>query len=268
MSNKFSLAYLTTKDLSPDEAVLVAAETGYDMVGFRLLPAGTEDPFAILTDKNLQQRTRSAMTETGIKLADIEIVRINDNFDLARFDQFLSVGAELGAKHVLVAGDDLDRSRLIDNYGNFCKRAAEFGMSADLEPMPWTAVKHIRDAIEVTSAVNYSNAAILVDALHYDRSDSSLEDLRSIDPNRINYIQVCDAPHIENPTLDQLIHNARGERFLPGDGDIDIAAMLRALPRDKVISIEIPRSAEEATVSAKDRALQAITRTKELIKSL
>ena len=268
MSNQYSLAYLTTKELSPDEAVLVAAETGYDMVGFRLLPAGTEVPFAILTDKNLQQRTLSAMNETGIKLADIEIVRINDSFNLARFDQFLSVGAELGAKHVLVAGDDLDRNRLIENYGNFCKRAAEFGMSADLEPMPWTAVKHIRDAIEVTSAANCSNAAILVDALHYDRSESSLDDLRSIDPSRINYIQVCDAPYIKNPTLDQLIHNARGERFLPGDGNIDIASMLRALPRDKVISIEIPRTAEEATVSPKDRALQALSRTQQLVASL
>ena len=268
MSNKFSLAYLTTKELSPDEAVLVAAETGYDMVGFRLLPAGTEDPFPILTDKNLQQRTLSAMNETGITLADIEIVRINDTFDLARFDQFLAVGAELGAKHVLVAGDDLDRIRLIDNYGNFCKRAAEFGMTADLEPMPWTAVKHIRDAIEITSAVDYPNAAILVDALHYDRSDSSLDDLRLIDPNRINYIQVCDAPHIENPTLDQLIHNARGERLLPGDGDIDIASMLRALPWDRVISVEIPRSAEEETISAKERALEALERTKNLLREI
>lgn len=268
MNTKFSLAYLTTKELSPDEAVRVAAETGYDMVGFRLLPAGTEAPFPILTDPKVQQRTIAALRETGIQLADIEIVRVNDTFDLARFDQFLTVGAELGAKHVLVAGDDLDRNRLIENYGRFCRRAAEFGMTADLEPMPWTAVKHIRDAIEVTEAVNCSNAAILVDALHYDRSESSLEDLRAIKPERINYIQVCDAPQIENPTLEQLIHNARGERFLPGDGEIDIASMLRALPRDKVISIEIPRTAEEATISAKDRASQALIRTKELVASL
>ena len=178
------------------------------------------------------------------------------------------MGAELGAKHVLVAGDDLNRNRLIENYGRFCEQASEFGMTADLEPMPWTAVKHIRDAIEVTSAVNFANAAILVDALHYDRSESSLDDLRSIDPSRINYIQVCDAPHIENPTLDQLIHNARGERFLPGDGDIDIASMLRALPRDKVISIEIPRTKEEATISPRERALQALDRTQQLIASL
>ena len=88
MSNQYSLAYLTTKELSPDEAVLVAAETGYDMVGFRLLPAGTEAPFPILTDKSLQQRTRSIMMETGVTLADIEIVRINDTFDFTRFDQF------------------------------------------------------------------------------------------------------------------------------------------------------------------------------------
>ena len=55
------------------------------------------------------------------------------------------------------------------------------------------------------------------------------------------YIQICGGPHIENPTFEQLIYIARTERFLTGDGDIDIASMLRSLPGDKVISIEILR---------------------------
>ena len=82
------------------------------------------------------------------------------------------------------------------------------------------------------------------------------------------YIQICDGPHIENPTFEQLIYNARTERFLPGDGDIDIASMLRALPREKVISIEIPRGGWEQKLTAKVRAEQALERTKALIDSL
>lgn len=264
----YSLAYLTTRELDPDQAVEVAAETGYQMVGLRLLPAGTEGPFAIMSDKAMQARTKAALASTGIQLADIEIVRVDDSFELERFKPFLELGAELGAKHVLTAGDDLERERLIQNYGAFCELAQSFGMSADLEPMPWTAVKHVRDAIEVTNAAGFSNAAVLIDALHYNRSDSSLDDLRAIAPERINYIQICDGPYIENPTFEQLIYNARTERFLPGDGDIDIAAMLRALPRDKVISIEIPRGEWEQKLSAKVRAEQALERTKALIDSL
>ena len=39
MGHRYSLAFLTIFDLGPVEAVRVAAETGYDLVGLRLLPA-------------------------------------------------------------------------------------------------------------------------------------------------------------------------------------------------------------------------------------
>lgn len=267
MTKIYSLAYLTLKDLPPDQAVEVSAEAGYQMVGLRFLPAGSEAPFPILTDKALQQRVKQALKSTGTKLADIEIVRINDQFDLERFKGFLELGAELGAKHVLTAGDDKERERLISHYGAFCELAASFGMSADLEGMPWTAVNTVKENLAIVEAVNQPNAAVLIDALHFDRSDSSLDDLKLIPASRINYIQVCDANKIENPTLEQLIHTARDERMLPGDGEIDLRAMLAALPQDKVISVEIPRSEAEKTLSPLHRAKEALERTKALFET-
>lgn len=265
MNIQYSLAYLTVKDAAPDEAVRIAAEAGYQKVGLRLLPAGSESAFPIMTDQALQRRVLNALAETGVGLADIEIARINDAYSNERFRSFLELGAKLGAAHVLVAGDDTERTRLIDNYGRFCELAAEYALTADLEPMPWTAVKNVRDAMAVINSVSQPNSAILIDALHFDRSDSSLEDLRAVPASKINYIQVCDGPHIESPTLEQLIFNARDERYLPGDGDIDLKAMLSALPSGKVISIEIPRTQAESRLSPLERAQEALARTQLLM---
>jgi len=55
-----------------------------------------------------------------------------------------------------------------------------YGMTADLEFMPWTAVPHARAALSVIEAAGMPpNAGILVDALHFDRSATTLDDIRA-----------------------------------------------------------------------------------------
>ena len=149
MKNEFSLAFLTVKDIDPVDMVQTASETGYDYVGLRLLPAGTDGPYSILTDRAEQRNLRSALTDTGVLVADVEVVRINESFALEGFLPFLEVCSYLGAKHVLVVADDHDRARLIDSYGVFLDKAAEFELSGDLEFMPWTAVPTADDCLEV-----------------------------------------------------------------------------------------------------------------------
>ena len=55
MENEFSLAFLTVKDIDPVDMVQTASETGYDYVGLRLLPAGTDGPYSILSDRAEQR---------------------------------------------------------------------------------------------------------------------------------------------------------------------------------------------------------------------
>ena len=122
MQHKFSLAFLTVKDIRPIEMIRVAAETGYDCVGLRLLPAGPDGPYSILNDRSEQRNVLSALSDTGIQVADAEVVRIGKSFNLEILLPFFEVCSYLGAKHVLVVGDDPDRTRLIDNYGVFWLR--------------------------------------------------------------------------------------------------------------------------------------------------
>lgn len=265
MAHAFSLAFLTTSDVGPAEAVRIAAETGYDMVGLRFLPAGAEAPYPVMSDAAVQGDVARALSETGIKLADIEIVRLGPNTDIAEFEVFCALGQRFGARHVLVAADDPEVSRLIDSFGRFCDLAQAYGLTADLEFMPWTAVKTVKDALRIVEDAGRDNGGVLVDALHFDRSVSTLDDIDALPRNRINYAQLCDGPVPYDPSDADMIRIARADRLLPGEGGIDLAGLLRALPADIPLSVEVPRLDLVGNISARDRALSALESAKSLV---
>ncbi len=266
MSRVISLAYLTFIPYTAPQAVRLARACGYDAVGLRILPAapggGMDD---LIHDQALLRETKAALAETGVSVFDMEIIRIGAEFNLASLTPFLETGAELGAKAVLVAGDDADESRLIANYAAFCQAALPYGMTADLEFMPWTAVKNARAAMRILSAAQQPNAGILVDALHVGRSETTNADLAAIPREWLHYCQVCDAEPGTHFSLEELIYNARVQRFLPGEKSIDIKGMLAALPADLPISVEIPSEPVKAEIGVEAFAEAAMAATKALI---
>ena len=182
--------------------------------------------------------------DTGVTVYDLEIIRIDAAFDPGRYLPLMEVGQRLGARAVLIAADDVDPARLADSYARLCERMQPFGLTADLEFMPWTAVRNARDAMAVIRAAGQpANAGILVDALHFGRSDTTLDDIRAIPREWLHYAQICDAsPRTASGrpfTADELIHTARCERLLPGEGGIDLSGLFAALPADLPISVEI-----------------------------
>ncbi|CAN5645721.1 sugar phosphate isomerase/epimerase [soil metagenome] len=245
---RYSLAYLTSSTCTAIGAVQLAAELGYVGVGLRLLPNTPGGACQALLDNPAAQReVKAVLRDTGVCVLDLEIIRIGPDFDPAHYAPLLDMGAALGAQAVLVAGDDTDRARLADAYGRLCEAMMPTGMTADLEFMPWTGVPHARAALDVVErAGRPSNAGILIDALHVDRSDTSLEDLRSVPRELLHYAQICDAPgaaRVGRPfTTEEMIHTAREARLPPGEGDIDLQALFAALPADLPVSVEVPHA--------------------------
>ena len=270
MAHPLSLAFLTVFDAGPVEAVRIAAETGYDRVGLRLLPAAPqgEGPYPLLTDLALQREVAAALRDTGIGLADIEIVRLGPTTDVAGFAPFLDLGARLGARNVLVAGDDPDHDRLAATFARFCDLAAAQGLTADLEFMPWTAVKTLAQARAIVAAAGKANGGVLVDAIHLQRSGSTLAEVAALPPRMIHYAQICDAPGRYDASDAGLIATARGARLYPGEGDIDLAGLVRALPADTVLSLEIPHLDRARTQTPTTRAREALNRTREILAQL
>jgi sugar phosphate isomerase/epimerase len=251
MTRTYSLAYLTSHRCTPADAVRIAAAQGYGFVGLRLWPNAPGAPQQHLLDEPQALReTLAALHDTGVGVFDLEIIRIGADFDPHRWDALYDIGARLNAKAILVAGDDPDEARLTQNYARLCEVMQPFGMTADLEFMPWTAVPHAQAALRVVrNAGTPANAGILVDALHFGRSATTLADIRAIPRALLHYAQICDAEAGTHFSHDELIHTARGARLPAGEGNIDLKGLFDALPQDLPISVEVVNLEREQQAS-------------------
>ena len=241
MTRIYSLAYLTSCLISAPQAMQLAANTGYQQVGFRLLPnmAGAPQQHLIGQTEALRE-TLAIQKATGVQVLDLEIIRMGEQFDARAYLPLLEIGGQLKAQCVLVAGDDTNPTRLADSYARLCELMQPFGLTADLEFMPWTAVPNVKSALQLIAAAgNPANAGILVDALHFGRSTTTLDDIRNIPRHLLHYAQICDAQAGLNFTTEQMIHTARSERLLAGEGNIDVKGLFAALPQDLPVSVEV-----------------------------
>jgi sugar phosphate isomerase/epimerase len=236
-----SLAHLTVLSLPPPEMVRVAARTGYRAVGLRLLAVTKDSPFyPLMNDAVMMRETRAALADTGLRLSDIELVQITPEIDVAGLEPFIAAGAPLGARHILTAPYDSDHARLADRLGEIANLAKPYGLSALLEFFPWTTVPDLATVAKIVTAASRPNVGILVDTLHFDRSGSSLSQLESIPAEWLPMAHVCDAPLEKPTTVEGLLHTARAERLPPGEGGIDIAAILTRMPHHTQLALEVP----------------------------
>jgi sugar phosphate isomerase/epimerase len=241
MTPDFSLAHLTVLQLAPPEMVRAAANSGYRYVGLRLIPVTPESPgYPLMTDRTMMRETRAALADTGVGVLDIEFVRITPEIDVAALEPFVAAGAELAARHVITAPYDPDLARLAERFGAIADLAGRHRMSALLEFFPWTVVPNLGTAVPVVEAAGRVNAGILVDTLHFDRSGSTFAELEQVPSARLPFVHVCDAPAERPGTTEAMLHTARAERLPPGEGGIDIAAILRRMPAGIPVALEVP----------------------------
>ena len=263
-----SLSYYTVPELAPPDMVRAAADTGFDYVGVRLLNGQPgRDPAPLLADAALRRETIACLRDTGMKVLDASGARLVPSTDLAAFASFFEAAAELGARHVLATGDDPDEARLTDRLATLCDAAQRFGLTMDIEFVPWMSVASLGDAARVVRSVAHPALGIAVDALHFDRSRSRLDDLAALSPAWFRYVQLCDAPAQWSADREALLHAATRERLFPGEGAIDLRGLLRALPRGIPVALEIPRAELSQTMAAAQRLQLAVQATRRVLES-
>ena len=268
MKHIYSLAHLTALGLTPPQLVQAAADAGYDYVGLRLNRTTPEEAlYDLINDAALMRETKAALAGTGVKVWDIEVARMDPQRDHNHYQDFLEAGAELGAKHVITQLPDDDRERGIDRFSRLCDLAQPLGLSIDLEFVSWTQIASLRDAAHVVRTVDRANAGILVDLLHFDRSRSSLAELKEMPRDWFRWSQVCDVPAEHPTTLEGLIHHGRRERMFPGDGGIDVKGILASLPADAVYALEIPGESLAGEVGYAEYARRALVRARQHLDS-
>jgi sugar phosphate isomerase/epimerase len=254
LKRQIGLAALTCIELAPPDLVSAAAASGYDCVGLRLIgvPGQVLPPFE---QRELERR----LADTGVKVLDVEIFRLEQDTNIAQFEPTLALAGRLEASDILVHGADPDERRLADSFARLCELAGKYGLHANVEPMPWVDVSTVAKAKRM---IEGTSGAVLVDALHFYRADNTLDELKKAP---LRYMQLCDA-HPGRPTeIPELIRQARGDRLFPGQGALDLRSLMHALPADLPVSVEVPVAAK---MEPFERAKQAFIHTTGFLETL
>jgi sugar phosphate isomerase/epimerase len=269
MSHPIGLAALTVLELAPPDMVACARDAGFDCVGVRLIPATAEEvQHPMVGDTSLVRETERRLKDTGMRVLDIEIFRLRPDTRVADYEAALATGARFGAKQALVAGNDPDESRLTASFAAFCEIAQRYGIAANLEPMPWTDCQNFAKGVRIVAAAAQPNGGVLIDPIHFDRGGSVASEIANAPRALFRYAQLCDAP-AERPTdVAGLLYQARAERLMPGDGGLDLKGILRALPADLPLSLEIPMETLSKTVGAVERTRQMLAKTRHLLETV
>ena len=241
MDRKYSLAHLTVLGCPPSEMAYIAAMTGYDYISIRPILMGLpgEPNYCLAENKEMLRQTKRAITSTGIGVNDIELARIFDGVDIKCYEPAIEVAAELGAKSVLSSIWTPNKEMYTEKFAELCDLAKSYGINVELEFVTWASVSNLAEAKEVLDTVQKSNAGIMIDTLHFNRSRVTLEELSLIPKEWFHFVHVCDGPKEIPTTKEELIYTGRDARLYIGEGGINIAEILDAIP-PVVYSIELP----------------------------
>ncbi|MFK5979443.1 MAG: TIM barrel protein [Rhizobiaceae bacterium] len=151
---------------------------------------------------------------------------------------------ELGTDLILVCSSvsplalgGIDRA--VDDFAELGERAAKKGIRVGYEALAWG--KHVddhRDAWEIVRRADHPNIGLIVDSFHTLARQIDPDTIRSIPGDKIFFVQLADAPLIDM----DLLHLSRHYRNMPGEGDLDVTAFMRAVAAtgyDGVLSLEV-----------------------------
>ena len=150
-------------------------------------------------------------------------------FDRAerKFDLMQELGCDLvlicSSVHPEALGG-IDRAAT--DFHELGERAGKRGLRVGYEALAWG--KHVddhRDAWEVVRRADHPNVGLILDSFHTLARGIDPDTIRRIPGDRIFFVQLADAPRIDM----DLLYWSRHFRNMPGEGDLDVTAFMRAV---------------------------------------
>lgn len=125
----------------------------------------------------------------------------------------------------------LDMPRAVEGFAALCEEARSHGVRVSIEFVPWLAIPDLETAWQIVGQSGADNGGICIDMLHWHRQPGgpNFPLLAQIPADRIYYVQVCDAGAEPAVSAEAYLAEALSARPVPGDGVVDIAALLEAL---------------------------------------
>jgi sugar phosphate isomerase/epimerase len=265
MSSRIGIDFISVFGLPPVEFVHLAADLGCGHISLGLMPVDRNPhgypPYA-LKDPALQRALKAALGERQVSLANTEGFFVLPGQDVSAHAEALDVMAELGTQRINTLGLDPDLARAFDQFAALAEMAAARSVETTLEFVVGVPVGDLPSALAAVRHVGRPDFKLTIDPMHLIRSGGTAADLAAVDPALIGYAQLCDCAR----TARDQMHEAKYERLIPGDGELPLLDIVRALPREVPIGLEVPQlSLAEAGVGPQERLGRCVAAARELL---
>jgi sugar phosphate isomerase/epimerase len=156
--------------------------------------------------------------------------------------QLLELADELGARTLVAThfGAPVPTEAAAGAFAALCDRAAAHRVQVALEAPAMATVADVRSAWGIVALADRPNGGLLLDNWHHRRSPATDDDLAGVPPGRVLSVQLSDGTREPvGPPVEDVVHRA-----LPGDGELGVVALVRALDERGVrcpVGVEVLR---------------------------
>lgn len=204
--------------------------------GFSGIGLGHRDLLRHLPPDGLAPLRRS-LDAHGLEIVELELLKdwFADGERRAESDRvrrhLLAVAAEIGARHIKVAGDaDRDAAwpldRLAGEFHRLCEDARAVGARIALEIAPMSSVFDIASARAIIGTAGHPAGGLMLDIWHIARAGIPYDELRAIEAESITAVELCDASReVAGPLWEDTVLR----RLLCGEGDLDVPHFIEAV---------------------------------------
>jgi sugar phosphate isomerase/epimerase len=210
-----------------------AAEAGFTGVGLH----ADDLPRTVASGLDVDGM-RAVLAETGLRVVEIEFLGgwaldtaggdPGGGGDLSGIE---AVADAFGGRHVSAGefrGDGvLDLDAAAARLAGLARRLAARGLRVAVEPFPWSALPDVGTAVELLDRAATPDAGLMVDVWHFFNGGARPELLDRLPAGTVAAVQLNDGPLVR----EDFLRHARARRRLPGDGDLDVAGLVRAVLR-------------------------------------
>jgi sugar phosphate isomerase/epimerase len=173
-----------------------------------------------------------AVAARGVAICDVGVATLDPEPDLDSARRLADAAAALHAPVLIVCGRDPDEARASQTLADIAALAAERGVRAGLEFMPYSAVPDLAAARRLVAG---TGAGIVFDVFQHERAGGTATDLDPDDPPVL--VQLADG--VRHRTV-PLRTEALTDRRPPGLGTFALPAYLARVPADVPVTVETP----------------------------
>ncbi|MFJ4066215.1 sugar phosphate isomerase/epimerase family protein [Pseudomonas sp. NPDC089996] len=214
------------------------------LAGFQELSIQPQEVLRLVASGLSIRDMRAIAEENGIRVSRLDpLCSWNPNWHPNNMDdgfiadhsttasEFFGIALALGCTQMSLnatfTADAYAVDDLVTHYTEICRLAHEHGLICDLEPIPMWGVKSLEQGWEIVERAGAPNGGLVLDTLHFVRSESKLETLASIPGDSIHCVQICDGIHPLKAGV--TLEADCFERMWPGTGNFPLQRIVSAL---------------------------------------